>query len=99
MMKHLIIAKFKPEYSAEDKLNMLPDIEAIFNKALDTAGIHRIEVIPNCVARDNRYDVMIRISMDQDALCAWDSTVSHKEWKANYSDKLEKKCIFDYLED
>ena len=96
MMKHLILAKFKPEYTAAQKAAMLPDIRRIFEGTLSIDGITDVQVFTNCVERSNRYDLMIRMTMERSALEAYDVCVWHKEWKDRYGDKLENKAIFDY---
>ena len=66
-MKHCILAKFTPEAKAQ-RAALLPRIREIFSAAADIPGVHGAEVIPNCVDRDNRYDVLIRLDMDREAL-------------------------------
>lgn len=56
-MKHCILAKFTPEAKAQ-RAALLPRIREIFSAAADIPGVHGAEVIPNCVDRDNRYDVL-----------------------------------------
>lgn len=96
MMKHLILAKFKPEYTAAQKAAMLPDIRRLFEKTLSISGITDVQVFPNCVDRSNRYDLMIQMTMDRSALESYDACVWHREWKERYGDMLEKKAIFDH---
>ena len=96
MMNHLILAKFKPEYTAEQKAAMLPDIRRIFEGTLSISGVTDVQVFTNCVDRSNRYDLMIRLTMDRSALETYDACVWHKEWKDRYGDMLEKKAIFDH---
>lgn len=59
-------------------------------------GVHGVEVYPCCVDRANRYDLMIVLDMDKDALPNWDASDIHHRWKDEYGDLLEKKAIFDY---
>lgn len=70
-MKHCILAKFTPEAKAQ-RAALLPRIREIFSAAADIPGVHGAEVIPNCVDRDNRYDVLIRLDMDREALPLYD---------------------------
>ena len=51
---------------------------------------------PCCVDRANRYDLMIVLDMDKDALPNWDASDIHHRWKDEYGGLLEKKAIFDY---
>lgn len=50
----------------------------------------------NCIDRPNRYDLMITIDMDEEALAAYDASDPHHEWKETFGDLIEKKAIFDY---
>lgn len=92
-MKHCILAKFTPEAKAQ-RAALLPRIREIFSAAADIPGVHGAEVIPNCVDRDNRYDVLIRLDMDREALPLYDVSAMHHRWKDEFTPLLEKKAIF-----
>ena len=92
-MKHYIIGKFKPEIS--EKAALLPRIRAVFDHAPEIPGVRGAQVIPNCVDRENRYDVMIIVDMEKEALPAYDNSSMHHQWKAEFGPLLEKKAIFD----
>lgn len=94
-MKHHILVKFKPELTAADKKALLPELTTLFEGALSLPGIGSAELFPNCVDRENRYDLMIVIGMDRDALPAWDASEPHLIWKERYGGLVEKKAIFD----
>ena len=94
-MKHYIIAKFKPEITREQQTEMLPDISELFGHLIWMKGIRNVDVCLNCVDRDNRYDVMIEIEMEKEALESYDNCIWHKIWKEKYGKLLEKKTIFD----
>ena len=94
-MKHCIIAKYTPEaYPKREEL--LPRIREIFSAAGAIPGVHGAEVLPNCVDRSNRYDVMIVLDMDREALPLYDDSEMHHRWKDEFGPLLEKKAIFDY---
>lgn len=93
-MKHCIIVKWN-ETVTDKKAIQLP-IKALFNRAVDLDGIHHIRLVENCVDVSNRYDLAIVISMDRDALETWKDCDVHKEWKADYTDKMQAKTIFDF---
>lgn len=93
-MKHYIIGKFKPDVI--DKAALCSRIAAMFAGAMQIEGVHGAKVYPNCIARDNRYDVMIVLDLDQDALPAWDASTLHHQWKNDFGELLEKKAIFDH---
>lgn len=92
-MKHLILAKFKPDIA--DKEALLEPIRKLFSVAGEIPGVHGAEVYPCCIARENRYDVMIVLDMEKAALPLYDASEMHHEWKRKYGDLLEKKAIFD----
>ena len=94
-MKHHILAKFLPEITPEDKTRMIPEIRTLFENTTAIEGIGGVSVYPNCVDRENRYDLMVVIEMDREALPAYDGCVWHKEWKNKYGPLLAGKAIFD----
>lgn len=94
-MKHCILAKYTPEAYAQ-RTELLPQIREIFSAATDIPGVHRVEIHANCVARSNRYDVMIVLDMDAAALPLYDDSAMHHRWKDTFGGLLEKKAIFDY---
>ena len=93
-MKHCILAKWARNVT--DKAALLPQIRALMYPASTIPGVHGVEVYPCCVDRANRYDLMIVLDMDKDALPNWDASDIHHRWKDEYGGLLEKKAIFDY---
>ena len=94
-MKHCIIAKYTSQ-AYERRAELLPRIREIFAVAGEIPGVRGAEVYPNCVARDNRYDVMNVLEMDRDVLEEYDRSAMHHRWKDEFGPLLEKKAIFDY---
>lgn len=94
-MKHFIVVKFDPDVTALQKEAMLPAIRELFLHTLQIDGIHGVNVIPNCIDRENRYDLMIVIDMEKEALPLYDECEWHKQWKAEYGGRILKKTIFD----
>ena len=94
-MKHHILAKYKAEITPEQKAEYAPKILELFNETLEIPGITGVEVKTNCIPRENRYDLMIVLTMDPSSLPAYDSCAAHKKWKEDYGPCLEKKAIFD----
>lgn len=92
-MKHFILAKFKPEIAK--KKSLLAPIRQLFSVADQIPGVRGAAVYPCCVDRDNRYDVMIVLDMDPEALPLYDDSEMHHMWKEIYGELLEKKAIFD----
>lgn len=95
-MNHLMLAKFKSEYSKDQILEMFENIKTIYNNSKIIPGIHKVEYHVNCIDRPNRYDISINLIMDKEALPLWDKSDFHNEWKSKYGDMIETKCIFDY---
>lgn len=95
-MKHDILVKYKPEISKEQKTALIPEISELFENTTEIPGIHGVKVYPNVTERENRYDLMIEIDMEPEALDAYDRSVWHHQWKEQYGALLEKKAIFDH---
>ena len=95
-MKHDILIKYKPEIKKERKAELIPEIRELFEHITEIPGIHGVTLYPNVVERENRYDLLIEIDMERNALEAYDHSVWHKQWKDQYGDLLEKKAIFDH---
>lgn len=92
-MKHHIIVKYVPEVT--DKKALLEKIKALYAGAVDIPGVHGVDFYENCIARENRYDLMIVLNMDEAALPNWDASDIHHEWKDKYGHLVAKKAIFD----
>lgn len=95
-MNHLMLAKFKPEYSKAQIAEMFPEIQKIYENAKTIPGVHDVVYHENCIDRPNRYDISVNIIMDEEALPLWDACEWHAKWKAEFGHMLESKCIFDY---
>lgn len=93
-MKHCILAKWNERVT--DKGRLLQEVRGLFAAYDAVAGVHGVSVLPCCIDRPNRYDVMIVLDMEKDALSAWDESALHHRWKEEYGGLLEKKAIFDY---
>lgn len=91
-MIHHIIVKWNSE---ADKTALANEVKNLFAEAVEIEGVHGAEIKENVVPRENRYDIMIAVSMDKDALPVWDNSNLHKKWKNQYGSMIEKKCIFD----
>lgn len=91
-MKHYIIVKFK---EGTDVRNLEKPVRSVFEETLSIPGIHRVDVRLSNSDRSNRYDMMILINMDQEALPSYDVSEPHLKWKSQYGELIEKKAIFD----
>ena len=91
-MKHCILVKFIKNFDWQRELSK---IATIFD-SININGVHKTEYIVNCIDRENRYDLLIRIDMEKEALEKYDMSENHHIWKESYSKYIEKKAIFDY---
>ena len=92
-MKHHILVKWNEKAPNHDRLR--EEIETLFQGALEVPGIHRVDVLPNVIDRPNRYDLLILLTMEKDALDAYDNCAPHHAFKETYTPYMEKKAIFD----
>jgi len=91
-MKHHIIVKFT---EGTDVPALMEPVRRIFEETLSIPGIHGVELKISNSDRANRYDLMIIMDMDKEALAAYDISEPHLRWKTEYSGRIEKKAIFD----
>ena len=91
-MKHHIIVKFT---EGTDVAALTEPVRQIFAETLAIPGIHGLALKRNCVDRPNRYDLMIVLDMDPEALPAYDASEPHHRWKEEYGPITAKKAIFD----
>lgn len=92
-MLHHILVKLKE--SPADREAFRREVEGVFEGVLAIPGVHSVKVLSNVIDRPNRYDLMIVISMDRDALPLYDASEAHLRWKADYGHLIDKKAIFD----
>lgn len=93
MMKHCIIVKFVD--TVEDKAALVNEIRAVFAAEAVPQGVEGYSFVENCVARPNRYDLMIVVHMPVEALPVWDASAIHKRWKSEFGGYVVGKAIFD----
>ncbi len=91
-MKHHILVKFT---EGTDVNALLEPVRAVFARTLEIPGVHGLELKRNCVDRPNRYDLLIVLDMDPEALPAYDASEPHHQWKRDYGELIAKKAIFD----
>ena len=90
-MRHHILVKWKEDIPTPD----YTPIENIFKAALSIPGIHSVSLHPNVVDKPNRYDLLILLCVEKEALPAYDASEAHRQWKETYGSGIEKKAIFD----
>ncbi len=91
-MKHHIIVKFT---EGTDARALAGPVQKIFDETLSIPGVHGVDVKLSNSDRANRYDLMIVMDMDKEALPAYDASRPHLQWKTEYGDLIAKKAIFD----
>lgn len=91
-MIHYIIVKWN---SDADKKSLSENARALYANAVKISGVRKVDIKENITPRDNRYDLMIALFMDKDALTVWDKSDLHLKWKSDFGGFIEKKCIFD----
>jgi len=92
-MVHYIIVKFK---DPQDRFTLREEIERLFLTALEIEGVERVEVRPSCSERENRYHLMIAMTMTEAGLENYDVSDMHRRWKREYEDRIALKTIFDH---
>ena len=95
-MKHDILVKYNAGVTKQQKAELIPEIQALFDHTTEIPGIHGVTLYPNVVDRENRYDLLIEIDMEREALEIYDRSRWHRQWKEQYGHLLEKKAIFDH---
>lgn len=92
-MLHHILVKWKERPA--DAAALHRGIAAVFAPVTDIPGVHMVELVPNIINRPNRYDLLIRITMDEAALPLYDASAAHHRWKDEYGSMIAQKAIFD----
>ena len=91
-MKHYIIVKFT---EGTDVKALVEPVREIFTRTLSIPGIHELELKTSNSDRANRFDLMIILDMDKEALPVYDTSEPHLCWKSRYGELIAKKAIFD----
>ena len=91
-MKHYIIVKF---VEGTDVKALVGPVKAIYDETLSIPGVYSVDFKLSNSDRANRYDLMIVMDMDKEALPAYDVSEPHIRWKTEYGDRVAKKAIFD----
>ena len=82
MMEHYIIVKFT---EGTDVNALVEPVRGIFEETLAIPGVKSLD----------RYDLMIIITMEKEALPVYAASEPHIRWKREYGDRVAKKAIFD----
>ncbi len=92
-MKHYILVKFHD--TAPDKERLYPDIAQLFAGAVGMEGVRQVSLFPAVLVSEKRYDLMICIDMEREALAAFDQSSLHRLWKERFASTIAHKVIFD----
>ena len=92
-MKHCIIVKYND--TVTDKAALLEEIKTLFAPCAHIPGVHGLLFCPTATDFPNRYDLMIALDMDREALEAFNASEVHHVWKRDYAKYLASKAIFD----
>jgi len=91
-MKHYIIVKWA---DGVNKRELADKARKLYSNATSIECVKRVDICDNITARDNRYDLMIVLYLESDALTTWDESQLHKKWKSEFGAMIDKKCIID----
>ena len=92
-MKHYIIVKWNEKVT--DKNAFAERAEKIYEKSLSVPGVDGYKIIRSNSERENRFDLMIEMTLSEEGLKNYDTSAMHKEWKEEMSGFFEAKAIFD----
>ena len=92
-MKHHIIVKWNNKI--ENKSEIIVGIQELFYQSINIEGIDNVHVFQSVIDLSNRFDLMIVLEMEKEALRLFDESLIHQKWKENYSQYIEQKVIFD----
>lgn len=95
-MLHHIIVKFNDDINTSQKAQLIKQASELFQGLTQIEGIHNVCLHPSCIDRPNRFDLMIVIDMDKDALPTYDDCSIHHTWKTDFGKYIKSKTIFDY---
>lgn len=94
-MQHHVIVKFND--TVRDKVALANEIGVLFKGMEGTVpGVHKVSPHKNCINMSNRYDLMIIVDMEKEALEAYTNSPIHDKWINEYPQFLESKVIMDY---
>ena len=92
IMKHYIIVKW---VNGCNKTELDKKARELYSSATSIKGVNQVEINENITARNNRYDLMIVLHMENYSLPIWDESQLHKQWKSEFGAMIDKKCIID----
>lgn len=94
-MRHYIIVKYNE--TVLDKETLYQAISTLFESARTITGMRDVTLYRSVTDFPNRYDLMICLEMEDDALPHFDRSELHHIWKRDYAKHLASKAIFDSI--
>ena len=92
-MKHLVIVKWNVGDEEKERLNA--EALGLFKGLCGMEGIHGVEQIKGIPLNENRFDMILKIDMEKEALKAYSESAVHQKWLSEYAKYIDKKAIFD----
>ena len=92
-MEHYIIVKWNEDIT--DKDEMYQKAKDAFKDVVNIDGVEKLDVYKSNTEKENRYDVMIKITCSKDGLAKYDASKLHQDWKNNFNQYIKLKTIFD----
>lgn len=91
-MNHYIIIKFKED---SEKEILIKEVSDLFDKANSIEGIRKVEVFTNSIKKPNRFDMMIKMSMNKKILKVFEDSEIYHKFEKKYKDSILSKTVFD----
>ena len=91
-MTHYIIVKINEN---TEKKSLINPIRELFQKATAIKDVEKIDIYESNMDLSNRYDLMIKMVLSENALNEFDNGEIHKEWKEKFGKYIMNKTIFD----
>ena len=78
-----------------EKKSLINPIRELFQKATAIKDVEKIDIYESNMDLSNRYDLMIKMVLSENALNEFDNGDIHKEWKERFGKYIMSKTIFD----
>lgn len=92
-MQHHILVRFASD--ATPRQALIGHIQTLFEESLSLEGVRAVRFHESVIDMPGRYDLMIVIEMDRDALARFDASPIHARWKREYGAFIHSKAVFD----
>ena len=92
-MKHYIIVKWNERVT--DKAAFAERADEIYSLSRSIPGVEDYRIIRSNSERQNRFDLMIEMTLSETGLANYDRSDMHRLWKTEMGEFFEAKAIFD----